>query len=377
MDHQASTSSCKEIIIKLTYLAVFIVEIAYFVINVLGIRPPNQQIRSSVVSLNFFPKLFQLYKFSTRHFLRVPKLYLCVFFVTLVSSFSFVCADDPTPNPLSENITISATVLVNPNQIPNTPPIQSSGPVNLVNTIDIAVFKGLAYPGSSISLLKNGIIMAEIPANPNGTFEIHVRNLNPGTYSFGIRAEDKNGLKSKLLTFTIFVSSSVATIVDGIFIPPTITTDKTEVKKGDPITFSGTAAPDAEVRISIANNNEMIQRVRADKEGSWIYSIDSKELDFGDYFAKARSVLTNDLSPFSDQIIFLVGYKNQMRSKTLMLAGFRKRCDLNDDGRVNLLDFSIMAFWYKRLTFPQKVDLNTDKKVNLTDLSILAYCWTG
>jgi hypothetical protein len=44
---------------------------------------------------------------------------------------------------------------------------------------------------------------------------------------------------------------------------------------------------------------------------------------------------------------------------------------------VNILDFSIMAFWYKRLGFPAKVDLNTDNKVNLTDLSILAYCWTG
>jgi hypothetical protein len=66
-----------------------------------------------------------------------------------------------------------------------------------------------------------------------------------------------------------------------------------------------------------------------------------------------------------------------MRAKLSGLTGFRKKCDLNNDNRVNLLDFSIMAFWYKRLGFPPKVDLNSDANVNLTDLSILAYCWTG
>ena len=75
--------------------------------------------------------------------------------------------------------------------------------------------------------------------------------------------------------------------------------------------------------------------------------------------------------------MFRVGDTNRPRPKNAYLSGFRKKCDLNNDNRVNLLDFSIMAFWYKRLTFPPKVDLNTDKQVNLTDLSILAFCWTG
>ncbi len=325
MDHQASTSSCKKITLK-----------------------PS---------------------------LRIQFLCFGILAASSLSSLSVSFADDPTPNPLSETIIISATVLQNPNISPNTPPTPPSSPINLADTFDVAVFKGVAYPGSIISLLKNGVIIAEIPANPNGTFEIHVRNLNPGTYSFGIRAEDKTGLKSKLLTFTVFVSASVATEVSGIFIPPTITTDKVEVKKGDQIVFSGTSVPESEIRLSVAYNGEVITRIKAKQDGSWVYSITYS--DFGDYVAKARSLTVGDLSPFSDEITFLVGMTNRIRPKTLTLAGFRKRCDLNDDNRVNLLDFSIMAFWYKRLTFPPKVDLNSDKSVNLTDLSILAYCWTG
>lgn len=301
---------------------------------------------------------------------------------TVIAIFLFattLCfADDPTPNPLTEQIIISATVLQNPGINPDTPPFSpSSGPVNLADTLDVAIFKGAAYPKSTIAILKNGIVLGEIPANPDGTFEIHIRNLNPGTYSFGIRAQDNAGLTSKLLTFSIYVSTSVATIVEGIFIPPTITSDKVEVKKGDPITFSGKSVPDAEIRLSLSLTTEIIKKAKAGADGSWVYIVDSSELDLGDNMAKARSITPRDISPYSDVLPFRVGDMNRLRPRISNLSGFRRRCDLNDDGRVNLLDFSIMAFWYKRLTFPPKVDLNSDKNVNLTDLSILAYCWTG
>ncbi len=51
--------------------------------------------------------------------------------------------------------------------------------------------------------------------------------------------------------------------------------------------------------------------------------------------------------------------------------------DLNNDKRVNLIDFSITAYWYKRPSPPATVDLNNDGKVNLVDFSIMAYYWTG
>lgn len=54
--------------------------------------------------------------------------------------------------------------------------------------------------------------------------------------------------------------------------------------------------------------------------------------------------------------------------------------DLNCDGRVNLVDFSILAYWWKRpltAVAKQRVDFNGDGKVDLVDFSILAYHWTG
>ncbi len=296
--------------------------------------------------------------------------------VTSLSSSLCVYAQIAT-NPLTVNVSVTAAVLVSPGVHPDTLPTPVPGPINMVDTVDAVVFKGAAYPGSTISVLKNGIVIAELPARTDGTFEIHVRNIAAGTYSFGVRAEDKDHVTSKLLLFTVFISSGIATIVDGILVPPTITSDKIEVKKREPISFFGSAAPGTEILLSFLSGVELLKKTSANASGTWSYNLDTTSLSYGDYDAKARVVTASSLSLYSDPLPFRIGDVTRMRSKASSLNGFRKRCDLNDDGRVNLLDFSIMAYWYKRLGFPQKVDLNTDNRVNLTDLSILAYCWTG
>ncbi len=300
--------------------------------------------------------------------------------IVLLFAASFLLACAPTafaqlaPNPLTADVVITALVL--PRGVnPDTPPIPPGPIPNDIN--DAIIFKGIAYPKSTISILKNGIVIAELLSKLDGTFEIRIKNLAPGTYSYGIRAEDKDKLKSKLLVFTVFVSQGIATVLEGIFIPPTITSDYIEVKKGEVVTFSGSSVPNSEVRLSFQSSVETLKKTMTNASGTWMFVLDSSQMDRGDYSVKGRSLLVNNLSLYSDPLTFRVGDVTRVRSKASALNGFRKKCDLNDDGRVNLLDFSIMAYWYKRLGFPMRVDLNTDAKVNLTDLSILAYCWTG
>lgn len=249
-----------------------------------------------------------------------------------------------------------------------------SGGVIMTANVDSAIFRGLAYPGSIISLLKNGTIVAEVPASPNGTFEIRTQNLPNGTYTFGVRAEDTQRLRSSTQIFTVYITQGITITIDGIFIAPTITTDKVEVKRGDPLTLFGSSAPNAKVTVVVNSVTELIKRAVANANGIWLYKLDTLELELGDHEGKARSLTENDISLFSDMTTFKVGTSNKER--LISLRG-NKRCDINQDGRVNLLDFSILAFWYKRAGFPEKVDLNTDKKVDLSDVSILAYCWTG
>ncbi|HRH24513.1 MAG TPA: dockerin type I domain-containing protein, partial [Candidatus Paceibacterota bacterium] len=51
--------------------------------------------------------------------------------------------------------------------------------------------------------------------------------------------------------------------------------------------------------------------------------------------------------------------------------------DINCDGRVSAVDFSIMlAFWKTQAPFRNpRVDLNTDARVDAVDFSILLYHW--
>jgi FtsP/CotA-like multicopper oxidase with cupredoxin domain len=241
-----------------------------------------------------------------------------------------------------------------------------------------AIFKGLAYPGSIVSLLQNGKIVTEVPASPNGTFQITLYNLAAGTYTFGIRAEDSDRRISTLQTFTVFLAQNVSTQIDGVFIPPTITTDKVEAKRGDPLTIFGKAAPNASVTISIHSDKEIMKKALANSSGAYLYKLDTTELEIGTHEGKARAVTVDDISSFSENVTFNVGSKNVMRTAgSNPSTPANRKCDLNNDNRVNLLDFSIIAYWYKRLGFPLKVDLNTDGKVDLSDVSILAYCWTG
>lgn len=55
-----------------------------------------------------------------------------------------------------------------------------------------------------------------------------------------------------------------------------------------------------------------------------------------------------------------------------------KNADLNDDGVVNLVDMSILLYYYNKSTqLKPRYDFNSDGRVDLIDISILLYYWTG
>ena len=49
--------------------------------------------------------------------------------------------------------------------------------------------------------------------------------------------------------------------------------------------------------------------------------------------------------------------------------------DLNCDGYVDIIDFSIMYYWFERTNIPTRVDLRQDGRVDLADFSVMAAYW--
>ncbi len=236
------------------------------------------------------------------------------------------------------------------------------------------IFSGFAYPNSKVTLLKDGQIAGTIFADANASFQITAPNLFGGNYIFSIYSEDSKGFSSSLLNFPIDVITGATTQVRGILIPPTIAVDKSEVKQGDNITIFGQAVPLSEINIVVSTGKEFFVKTNAGRDGNYLYSFDTTPLSLGDHSAKAKLIFNGNISAFGKFVDFRVGTKN-------ISAEPGPRCplktDLNNDCRVNLVDVSILIFWFDKPSVPTKVDFDSNKKVDLIDLSIMAYYWTG
>lgn len=54
---------------------------------------------------------------------------------------------------------------------------------------------------------------------------------------------------------------------------------------------------------------------------------------------------------------------------------FCRIADLNCDTAVNLIDFSILIYWFDRSDPPRHVDLRKDGKIDIRDFSVMAFYW--
>jgi cysteine-rich repeat protein len=239
-------------------------------------------------------------------------------------------------------------------------------------------FSGKAYPKSIVTLLKDAQVVATTIADENADFSISLTGISSGSYIFSVYSEDKEGNHSSLLTFPLSVTYGVTTNVKSIFIAPTIDTDKSEVKKGEVVKIFGQAAPNSDITVIINSDEEIYGKTKADNAGAYLYNLDTVEVEKGDHLAKSRATLENDISSLSKTVSFKVGDKTILRTKASRCG----KADLNCDGRVNLVDFSIAAYWYKRTLSSEfktieNERLNGDNKIDLIDFSIMAYYWTG
>ncbi|MDP2856285.1 MAG: dockerin type I repeat-containing protein [bacterium] len=286
------------------------------------------------------------------------------------SDYFFVSATNS-----SQNIIIRV-IGYTPTPTPTSPPGGGGGGGGAAAPLPVTqvVFNGRAYPGSNVSLLKDAQLVAKTVADPGANFQISLTGLSAGSYTFSLYGEDNQGRRSNLFTFPITITSGVITQISNIFIAPTIDVDKSEVKRGDNLAIFGQSVPNAVVSIAVHSDYETFVRAKTDKIGAYFYNLDTAFLELGDHLAKSKASLNGELSPFGEAIGFLVGLKN---IEKIPISKEIKKVDTNKDGRVNLIDFSIAAYWYKRLNPPQSVDLNGDGKIDLKDFSIMAYYWTG
>jgi len=166
------------------------------------------------------------------------------------------------------------------------------------------------------------------------------------------------------------VSGAVTTIT-GVNIAPSIDMDTNSVKQGDIVKIYGQSIPDTKINVYIHSEQEFIEEAESNENGKWEMEFDTTPLEVDFHTAKALFLVEEDeniiKSGFSKAISFHVGK-----------VGGEAACaeaDLNQDGRVNLTDFSILLFHWG--TDNECADQNQNGTVDLVDFSIMMYYWTG
>lgn len=240
------------------------------------------------------------------------------------------------------------------------------------------ILSGRAFPSTRVFVLQDAQIVTSVLADSAANFNISVLNLTTGNYIFSVYSEDTDGRRSSLLTFPVTITTGVIIRIGNIFIAPTIAVNKSDVRRGNNIAIFGQSIPNANITIQVASEELFFARTVADRDGVFLYNFDTSPLYIGRHFAKSKAARDGRISSFSQAVGFNVGLRNVFLDQRRRIL----RGDLNNDGRVNIIDFSIAAFWHRRTTTPafqiiERERLNGDRIINLIDFSIMAFYWTG
>lgn len=237
------------------------------------------------------------------------------------------------------------------------------------------IINGSAYPRSDIVVLVDGQRARTGKSRSDGTFSVTLDAIARGVYTFGIYAEDSNSIKSTTFSTTFSVQGARTSNLSNVNIMPSVLVNPDPVEIGETLIISGYSIPDSEVTIENVKDGNSISlktfTTNSDSSGNWSIEVDTAGFSAGTYKARAKSdqVDGDDDTEFSDYTYYGVGQE----------ADVQINADLNRDGDVNLIDFSILLFWWGTPggDSDPPADINQDGSVSLTDFSILLFNWTG
>ena len=291
---------------------------------------------------------------------------ICLLLLILVLYFSGFQKLTALTITSSENVTISAIV-------PGVPPVVDNhgGAVGMYKTG--VRFSGEAYPDGAITILKNGELVTTVKADSAGLFSITLEEKYDSTILYSLYARDVSGNKSLLINYPLVITAGYLTYLSGIRFAPTIVLDKVQVSVGDYLTVGGYALPKKGLQVVITDQNKKTSKtftLTSPLSGHYNITLPLTDLSRGNYSVCIK--YTNDTRK-SKLIRFIVGNMNILNTDTF----FNISGDCNADGIINSVDFSVLAFWYKKNNPPSCTDINKDHIVDLTDFSILAFYWTN
>jgi hypothetical protein len=270
----------------------------------------------------------------------------------------------------AQDINISVSAAVKSTSTPSEPPPTPPQPINgtYVPPDTEIIFKGKAFPSAIVTILRNDAVVAVLKAEQSGIFERSIKGIPGGVYNFSLFAEDTDGKKSETINFTVAVLENRITTVSNIFIPSTISVSPQTALQGEKISIFGQVFPGSKIEIFFSPI-DMTKETTSSNQGKWSFDLETDSLEQGEYKVRNKAFFgEGEQSGFSQELSF----------KIIKKEGVCKGADLNIDGKVDLVDFSILLyFWEQEKPANRCADINSDGVVDIIDFSIMMYQWTG
>ncbi len=235
------------------------------------------------------------------------------------------------------------------------------------------VISGYAYPSSEVGILVDGKFFDTTKAGGTGAYSITLDQIARGVYTFGVYASGPDKTRSSTFSTSFTVTGGRTSALSNVNVAPSILVSPDPVNPGQTLTVSGYALPNATVSIQNGKLRSTITKdvtVTSNTSGFWTTTIDTTGFSVGTYQIRTKSAQADGVSTnWSEYTFYGVGES----------ADVPINADLNRDGKVNLIDFSILLYWWNSNggDSDPPADINRDGKVSLTDFSIMLFAWTG
>lgn len=238
----------------------------------------------------------------------------------------------------------------------------------------LVIITGYAFPRSTITVLVDGQIADTVTSDADGSFSSTLDAIARGAYTFGVYGTDRNNVKSSTYSTTFTVTGARGSTLSNINVMPSIKVSPNPVDPDSTLVVSGYSIPNATITIENQNDKSSATlktfTATSDSNGAWSVNISTDGFNKGTYKVRAKAKQDAGVSTnFSGYTFYGVGEA----------AKVARSSDLNRDGKVNLIDFSILLFWWNTAggNSNPPADINGDGRVSLTDFSIMIFNWTG
>jgi len=262
-------------------------------------------------------------------------------------------------------VPISDTSIVLPSETSPGPVPNGSDFLHLSNIN----FAGLAPPQSTVTVLKDGVYATQSQTNSIGAFTASLTGLERGVYTFLIYATDSASRKSASVASTLTLGQGTSNSISSLLVPPTIELSSEALEVAADVRVFGAGLRGSTIELALRTSGEKKYTTTiasTSANGAWEITVPSKDLSRGTQTLRASGLIGGRASGNSTEVTLTVGGVTASSGVT---------GDINGDGKVNLVDFSIFLLNWN--TSNEESDFNDDGTVNLADFSILLFNWTG